>query len=422
MTSSSPIQLRPTGPTTPRTLYATSPRSPLSAPPSSPFSEHRHHQYHHPTTPTISLNPPLPASHLPSFKSNTTPPLSTSTSSSTSLPRRGLAHSLVGSWETSLLRMATAPALSYPFKCSIGVLSSPPPPSSGASGDTPITRWCPDHLHVIFGAAFYDEKEAEEQGSSGRKRRRPYVAAIDLEEHFLRSLALYPSTVSTTPKFPGYRVPKKGLLQLKIRHSVAADAAAGGAGSMVKLFLIPYDLTGLDRDGIGGRTFMRQKIYVDEGGEGGSKGILRDAIHLQFCSPPTSSSASSPVYYLHSTIRLVFGSSPLDPTALATSEKIRTVIESPKEEIASYAGPSPMWIMMKKKASARRKVLDSAFARLEITSSSSSSALVASPPLPFITLPLPPLSGLSTSRPPSRLADFDTKMGRSKREEEERGD
>lgn len=139
------------------------------------------------------------------------------------------------------------------------------------------------------------------------------------------------------PKFPGYELfSPKGQLQLILKNPNSTT---------LKIFLLPFDLTGLSREGKGGRTFLRQKSYAFENGvglggeEGGKKERLKFAVHVQFCSPPTSSTKTTmnkngsknskkleePKYYLYGTVRVVFTSRALD-----LSEKLRIVLEGPE--------------------------------------------------------------------------------------------
>lgn len=283
--------------------------------------------------------------------------------------------------------MSALPSLPLPFICSIGVL--------GVSTSPPALR-CPEHLSLEFGAFYYTAP------GEGTKPTSPYVGTIDLENHYHSILKAYPQSTpgleknvagTRLPKFPGYRIPEQGQLQIVIKN---ANSTA------VKLFLIPYNLKGLSREGKGGKTFLQQKSYTlagashggkvevdSNGGEASSstkipgrpvnapsssssptsKGRLRYAIHLQFCSPPITPVSSyksqshhppSPQYYLHGSIRVVFASS----RALDFSEKLRVVPESPdlhrelgngEERFAAYRGPGADWELARKKAKAREK-------------------------------------------------------------------
>ncbi|GAA5986931.1 hypothetical protein JCM10908_000959 [Rhodotorula pacifica] len=265
----------------------------------------------------------------------------------------------IGSFEDSLLqgRMSAPPAASFDFVASIGVLGS---------GDLPIHRRCPPHLHVPFSAVFY--------ASTGEPRSSPYVGSVDLYRHYLRLLdppdsAADSSMPAKLPRFPGYPVPERGQVQIVLKDSNE---------TAFRPFLVPYDLTGLDQDGEGGRTFVRQKSYAVEQHDG--KGRLCFAVHLHFCSPPErkrprrNDPPRSPRYYLYHTIRVVFASRGSEP-----SDEWRTICESPDSSttftsdqhppsrFAPYSEPPAEWNLARKKAKERRKAL--AIARLEASTS-----------------------------------------------------
>ncbi|GAA5880463.1 hypothetical protein JCM1840_003545 [Sporobolomyces johnsonii] len=283
---------------------------------------------------------------------------------SSSLPPFG---PLVGSFENSLLsgRMSAAPSKPLPFLASIGVLGG---------SDAPARLKCPPHLHVPFGAVYYSSSEGLHTSS-------PYVGTIDLEAHYLSLLspsappAPPSSRPAKIPRFPGYQIPPRGQIQLVLKNSNQ---------TAFKPFLVPYDLTGLQRSGQGGRTFLRQKLYSFDLEHGDAKGKLRFAVHLQFCSPPLVTSTSStkrtkttsadrsdrePKYYLYHSIHVVFAARGLD-----ASEKLRVVLEGPAEMLygtsssaaaarqtdedrfAPYRGPGEEWEMARKKAKEREKV------------------------------------------------------------------
>ena len=311
----------------------------------------------------------IPGSPLSPYSSSPrSPSTRTFTPNSSRRLSAGQQHSpslpFVGSFENSLLagRFSSQPSNPVHFLASLGVL--------GDATENNKLR-CPPHLNLPFDAFFYSSD------STHRDRGSPYVGTIDLESHYFQLLsnwAITPSTLdspssptpsqsgapipTSIPKFPGYRVPKKGRIQLVVKYpnSVA-----------IKLFLCQYDLTGLDREGQGGKTFVRQKSYTVES-EGGNR--LRYAIHLQFCSPPTASSPanlpgfrtsspatpkSSPRYYLHKSIRVVFASS-----AMNLAEKLVVASEGPegadggtREGFAPYSGPGENWEMVRQKAKLR---------------------------------------------------------------------
>ncbi|GAA5971163.1 hypothetical protein JCM3765_006156 [Sporobolomyces pararoseus] len=283
-------------------LWSTSP--PRSSPLSQSFSSMLDHDTilsHYPSSPPSSCRTtPISSAHR-------------RRRSSASLHQYPPFGSLVGSFENSLLsgRMSALPSKPLPFTCSIGVLGS---------RDAPKKLQCPHHLHVDFGAVFYSSKED--------RKTSPYVGAVDLEGHFvslLSSATSSPSQGRKIPKFPGYQVPVRGQVQIVLKNSNQ---------TAFKPFLVPYDLEGLNRDGRGGRTFLRQKSYLVERED--AKGTLRFAIHLTFCSPPIKKGGQKekePKYYLYQTIRVVFASQAFDP-----KEKVRVVLEGPAEFLHGSKG------------------------------------------------------------------------------------
>lgn len=278
----------------------------------------------------LSLTAGLSPSALKSIRrrssGNNPSPFGSFNSSANSTPSGSTSPSLfsssfVGSYEQSLLsgRMANKPsnaATPLPFTASVGVL--------GLGKNIPRALKCPDHVTIPFGAYFWDMDSREKQGKGS-----PYVGTLDLSEHYLSILEqrqdLYtdldpnrnftasslhapshlpdqdsssPSS-STLPRFPGYRIPPKGQIQVVIKN---ANQTA------VKLFLVPYDLSDMPP---GSKTFIRQKSYdtaasatssssspsssatglappaqSDSSPAGRTKETLRYAIHLQFCAVP----------------------------------------------------------------------------------------------------------------------------------------
>ncbi|KAK9896981.1 hypothetical protein P389DRAFT_209553 [Cystobasidium minutum MCA 4210] len=210
-------------------------------------------------------------------------PLSTSPAS----PSPSLfSSSFVGSYEQSLLsgRMANKPtnaSTPLPFTASIGVL--------GLGKNTPRSLKCPDHVSIPFGAYFWDMDSPDKKGKGS-----PYVGTLDLTEYYFSLLEGEPTSgmqesshaEPAVPRFPGYRIPPKGQLQVVIKN---ANQTA------VKLFLVPYDLSDMPP---GTKTFIRQKSYdidanavttspvLPPNATGKAKETLRYAIHLQFCAAP----------------------------------------------------------------------------------------------------------------------------------------
>jgi hypothetical protein len=307
--------------------------------------------------------------------------------------------------------MANKPsnAAALPFTAQLGVL--------GLGKNTPKGLKCPEHITLPFGAYFWDMDNQERQGKGS-----PYVGTIDLEEHYIAEYEKVAGQVLSegqrAPKFPGYRIPPKGQIQLVVKN---ANQTA------VKLFLVPYDLSDMPP---GSKTFLRQKSYDVPTSSSPSlspspsgspspqpKATLRYALHLQFCSPPVKekergrrksvsipgkamdqsrlrhssgstergqkpkprrrsvNSTTASHVYLHKNIRIVF-----TPRALDLSEKLKVVMEGPtglvsdssgasapasvstydvKERYTSYAGPGEIWEQARK----RKQELDRAFER-----------------------------------------------------------
>ena len=218
-----------------------------------------------------------------------------------------------------------------PFSCALGVLGN------GGAGNVPKRLRCPPHIHVDFEACFFEPPRASNAAAEGANDAgSPYVGTIDLDsfyfQHLERLVADDEKVTSgaVLPRFPGYEVPRAGQIQLcvKNQHSTA-----------IKVFLIPYNLAGIERDGRGGRTFLRQKSHIVIGDR--QEGGLRYAVHLQFCAPPPSASKlgvkEQQRYYLHRHIRVVFASQ----HALSPAEKLRVVAEGP-QGVLDAKGSAPM--------------------------------------------------------------------------------
>jgi len=301
------------------------------------------------STPNIhftSSSPGTPAflrQRRPSFSSDTSP----------------LQHaSMVGSYEESILRgrMSTTPSKPLDFLAQIGVL--------GLGKCKPGLR-CPPHVTLSFPAVYYSYANT----SYGRSRLEdgpsPYVGQIDLEnglpnsEEELRAKrktqarhsgkrntdgdvemgegvadepdmdmrsAPRPKRRSASPKAPpggSYRIPEKGRIQIIIKNQNK---------TAVKLFLVGYDLTGMEP---GTKTFIRQRSYsggpiigdLPGGQESGSddRPILRYLIHLHICCP------SKGRFYLYKSIRIVFANRVPDG-----KEKLRNETTWPEPRYIPY--------------------------------------------------------------------------------------
>lgn len=272
--------------------------------------------------------------------------------SSEASPRQH-AH-MVGSYEESILRgwMSTAPSKPLDFTAQIGVL-----------GKGNCKPKCPAHVTVPFPAVFYSWS-----AGNGRKSvtddPSPYVGHIDLQhslspleaeeppslqaesngqpltnqkpaEHNNTAAKLAPrkskkkirTSPASAPPRGSYRIPEQGQLQIIIKNPNK---------TAVKLFLIPYDLSGMES---GTKTFVRQRSYsadpvIDSPTVSGShsnpalisgKPTLRYLIHLNICCP------SKGRFYLYQQIRVVFANRVPD-----NKEQLRNEIQVPQPRYSSY--------------------------------------------------------------------------------------
>lgn len=295
--------------------------------------------------PHPATSPQTPAflrSRRPSFGSDTSP----------------LHHaSMVGSYEESILRgrMSTTPSKPLDFVAQIGVL--------GLGKCKPSLR-CPAHVTIPFPAVFYSyETTTHGRASRVEDGPSPYVGQIDLENNIpnpdeirdakrkriaaraTRSQAEgmdmlgqhvpYKPTEgevrraekqkrrSTSPRAPpggSYRIPEKGQLQIVIKNPNK---------TAVKLFLVPYDLAGMEP---GTKTFIRQRSYsagpIIDGPMSpqlSDRPTLRYLVHLHICSP------SRGRFYLYKSIRLVFANRVPDG-----KEKLRNEISLPEPRFSVY--------------------------------------------------------------------------------------
>lgn len=177
-------------------------------------------------------------------------------------------EALVGSYEESLLsgRMSAPSSAPVSFHMKLGAL--------GSGDKCPAKLKFPKHFSTCFDAVFYDH-DLHATGTPGRGS--PYVGVIDLEECY---------TAKPTKKFPGYRIPRTGQIQIIISNLQK---------TAVKLFLVPYDMSDLKPEQ---RTFMRQKVYLQDP-KSSSKTLIQ-AVHFQVVCP------SKGRYYLYGDLRLVF--------------------------------------------------------------------------------------------------------------------
>ena len=263
--------------------------------------------------------------------------------------------SMVGSYEESILRgwMSTAPSKPLDFTAQIGVL-----------GKGNCKPKCPAHVTIHFPAVFYSWGAGNGRSASNDDPS-PYVGHIDLQhslappeekeslvanreengiEPQIEDCGFENNTANTTPAFgnskkrkrtpplsapPGgsYRIPEQGQLQIIIKNPNK---------TAVKLFLVPYDLTGMES---GSKTFVRQRSYsaepvidtplaskpTNETASLSKKPTLRYLIHLNICSP------SKGRFYLYQNIRVVFANRVPD-----NKEQLRNEIQVPQPRFSAY--------------------------------------------------------------------------------------
>ncbi|KAL7628093.1 hypothetical protein AAE478_002290 [Parahypoxylon ruwenzoriense] len=267
--------------------------------------------------------------------------------------------SMVGSYEESILRgrMSTTPSKPLDFLAQIGVLGL---------GKCKSGLRCPPHVTLPFPAVFYSYASSSHGRYKVEDGPSPYVGQIDLEnglpnpEEDARSKrkiqtrvmerkaadddrieashrpaepserdtrrAQRPKRRSGSPRAPpggSYRIPEKGQIQIIIKNPNK---------TAVKLFLIPYDLAGMEA---GTKTFIRQRSYsagpiIDNMPQTKDNGaadrpILRYLIHLHICCP------SRGRYYLYKSIRVVFANRVPDG-----KEKLQNEISLPEPRFTSY--------------------------------------------------------------------------------------
>lgn len=273
--------------------------------------------------------------------------------------------SMVGSYEESILRgrMSTAPSKPLDFTAQIGVL--------GKNGCKPK---CPAHVTIPFPAVFYSYGTGAGRTQDSVGEPSPYVGQVDLNHltppteiessrHKRRRSPAIPHAeeghISSGPenenevgslqtrkrkkrrrtpspsKLPpagSYRIPEQGQLQIIIKNPNK---------TAVKLFLVPYDLTGMEA---GTKTFIRQKCYsagqsidyaLTSQGEGSrsvqigmnasKKPTLRYLIHVNICSPAKGR------FYLYQHIRVVFANRVPD-----NKEQLQNEIQLPQPRFSAF--------------------------------------------------------------------------------------
>ncbi|SCO38551.1 uncharacterized protein FFMR_05168 [Fusarium fujikuroi] len=267
--------------------------------------------------------------------------------------------SMVGSYEESILRgrMSTTPSKPLDFVAQIGVLGK---------GKCKSSLKCPPHVTLSFPAVYYSYSSTSHGRSNTDDGPSPYVGQIDLEnglpnpddEHRAKkkaqsrfadrkpsedvmdigldnqgseqisrrnSRASRRSGSGSAKAPPGgsYRIPEKGQIQIIVKNPNK---------TAVKLFLIPYDLTGMEP---GTKTFVRQRSYsagpIIENAPAASevnasdRPILRYLAHLHICCPAKGR------YYLYKSIRIVFANRVPDG-----KEKLRNETTWPEPRYTPY--------------------------------------------------------------------------------------
>ena len=306
--------------------------------------------YGHQQRRSLTSNWSLQASSSPQTPASLRP---RRTSFSSEASPRQHAH-MVGSYEESILRgwMSTAPSKPLDFTAQIGVL-----------GKGNCKPKCPAHVTVPFPAVFYSWSAGSGR-SSVNDDPSPYVGHIDLQhsslapeaeeppplqaeingesqtnrkvaEHGTTAANLAPrrsrkrrrTSPASAPPRGSYRIPEQGQLQIIIKNPNK---------TAVKLFLIPYDLSGMEP---GTKTFVRQRSYSDDPviesplaskspwdpALTSGKPRLRYLIHLNICSP------SKGRFYLYQQIRVVFANRVPD-----NKEQLRNEIQVPQPRFSAY--------------------------------------------------------------------------------------
>jgi hypothetical protein len=342
--------------------------------------------------------------------------------------------SMVGSYEESILRgrMSTTPSKPLDFVAQIGVLGF---------GNCKAALRCPAHVTIPFPAVFYSyESTPLDRGGKSEEGPSPYVGQIDLENNLpnpdearesrrkrhgaktVRSqtddldMMDGPSTnevpeseirqagkqkrISTSPRAPpggSYRIPETGQLQIIIKNPNK---------TAVKLFLVPYDLTGMEP---GTKTFVRQRSYsagpiIDSmlssspqvpRTNPASRPTLRYLVHLHICSP------SRGRFYLYKSIRVVFANRVPDG-----KENLRNEISLPDPRFTTYK-PGRDSLGLALGGAAATLTADKAFRRRSSGFTLSSSHNPSFDPPPDRTIPAAPLLHTGASflhAPPPRSA------------------
>lgn len=331
-----------------------------------PTTAQRRTGIHRESTQTYQAHQPRRSlTSTPTFSLGGTPPHSSAFSRRPSLGLESSSPlhqtSMVGSYEESILRgrMSTTPSKPLDFMAQIGVLGL---------GNCKSSLRCPAHVTLPFPAVFYSYVNTPHGRSKSDDGPSPYVGQIDLENGLSnpdetsrqrrksRQRSISAATQqrldgdediamtdinsggdvsgldvrkatkfkrrSTSPKAPpggSYRIPEKGQVQIIIKNQNK---------TAVKLFLIPYDLAGMEP---GTKTFIRQRCYsaggpiVENLPSTNDRPTLRYLVHLHICCPAKGR------YYLYKSIRVVFANRVPDG-----KEKLRNEITLPEPKFTPY--------------------------------------------------------------------------------------
>lgn len=253
--------------------------------------------------------------------------------------------------------MSTTPSKPLDFLAQIGVLGM---------GKCKPSLKCPGHVTLPFPAVYYSYGTTSHGRSLADDGPSPYVGQVDLENGLpntsdesrskIKAHSRYVDRAvadadmdldvarhgpgsdrearrasrakrrSGSPKAPpggSYRIPEKGQLQIIIKNQNK---------TAVKLFLVPYDLAGMEP---GTKTFIRQRSYSagpiidgipkNPNVDPADRPILRYLVHLHICCP------SKGRFYLYKSIRVVFANRVPDG-----KEKLRNETTWPEPRFTPY--------------------------------------------------------------------------------------
>ena len=274
--------------------------------------------------------------------------------------------------------MSTAPSKPLEFTAQIGVL-----------GKGSCKPKCPPHVSFQFPAVYYSWTSGGGR-SALNDDPSPYVGHIDLQQsqepaetaetllhtssvmnapftnenspdHEDSALSLRDrkskrrrqNSPSSRPLGGSYRIPQQGQFQIVIKNPNK---------TAVKLFLVPYDLDGMEP---GTKTFVRQRSYSSDTIMDGplvqktstdqalvpKKTTLRYLVHLNICSPAKGR------FYLYHQIRVVFANRVPD-----NKEHLRNEIQLPQPRFSPYK-PSRESLLGSGSSTGSRLAADKAYHR-----------------------------------------------------------